>query len=398
MDDPASHLPPPQSPATILALAASLGLPAPTSTEPLTVTAAFHRIYLLHFPASAAPALAPAKPDEDGSVTLVLRVSGDHLPRIKTENEIAMMRWVREHTSVPVPAVVRWDSGCENVLGCEFSLLERVRGCSADKVFWGMSDAVRRKVVEQLVGFLAELREMSAWKHVGGLRVDEAGEIVPGPVVDEWFWMAPMVERFWSGTGETVESLNPVDGPFPSWGKHVDAALGRYVHVISRHAALQWARELVPRLEGLRAWVREEEHEREMGDTVYVLAHRDLHLANVMVDEANGTVTGVLDWEFGGVVPGPRWDPPNAFLYPWGGEGKEARRERDRMRGWAREVCRERGIGENVVDGVKHTEVQERVHLVVNHVRAICELWRENRENERAWGKVVEEELTKLGL
>ncbi|KAJ0338514.1 hypothetical protein COL922a_005518 [Colletotrichum nupharicola] len=93
MDDPASHLPPPHSPATILALAASLGLPAPTSSEPLTVTAAFHRIYLLHFPASAALALAPAKPDEDGTVTLVLCVSGDHLPRIKTENEIAMMRW-----------------------------------------------------------------------------------------------------------------------------------------------------------------------------------------------------------------------------------------------------------------------------------------------------------------
>ncbi|KAL0937441.1 kinesin light chain [Colletotrichum truncatum] len=374
---------------------ASLALPTPTSTEPLTVTAAFHRIYLLHFPSSAAAELAPARPNTDGTTTLVLRVSGPHLPRIKTENEIAIMKWAREHTSVPVPAVIRWDSSCENVLGNEFSLLEKVPGISADKLFWDMSDEIRRKVVEQLVLFLAEIYKNSTWKYVGGMKVDEKGEIGPGPLVDEWFWMAPQIERFWGDKGETVESLNPIDGPFEDWAAHIDAAMEKYVYVINHHPSLEWMRDLVPRLEAFRKYIRE--HKQEMNETRYVLAHRDLHLANIMVDK-DGTVTGLLDWEFGGVVPGQRWDPPNAFLYPWGGKDDEARNERDRMRGWAREFCRVKGIDEEVVNGVEYRGVQETVHTISNYTRAICELWREHRENAREWRKTLEGGLNKLGV
>ncbi|KAF9879556.1 hypothetical protein CkaCkLH20_03099 [Colletotrichum karsti] len=397
MTDPAFHLPPLLQPADLLALISSLGLPAPASTEPLTVTASFHRIYLIHFPPSATPSLAPARPNHDGSTTLVLRVAGPHLPRIKTENEIALMKWVRENTSIPVPAVIRWDSSCENVLGREFSLLERIPGRSADKIIWDADDEKKRKIVAQLVGFLAQLREKSTWRHVGGLRVDDdQGAIVPGPVVDEWFWMGPQLARFWGGTGETVDSLNPVSGPFATWAAHADASMGKYIRVISLHPQLAWMRDLIPRLESFRAFVRPRADELE--DTEYVLAHRDLHLANVMVDGA-GTVTGVLDWEFGGVVPGPRWDPPNAFLYPWGGgEGDEAKRERDRMRGWAREICRSRGLGEDLVDGIRYRGCQEGVHFVLNYTRAICELWREERGGEQGWRKTLEGELGKLGL
>lgn len=401
MADPASHLPPPVGPAELSAFITSLGLPAPSRTEPLAVTASFHRIYLIHFPARDADALAPAKFDADDSeVTLVLRAAGAHLPRVKTENEVAVMRWVRENTSVPVPAVVRWDATTENLLGCEFSLLERVRGRSADKLFWGvLGEEEKKRLVGQVVGFLAQIREASeraGWGHVGGLRVDrETGEIVPGPVVDEWFWMGPDVEAFWEGTGETVESLNPIEAPFRGWAELLRASVGRYVYMIERHEALAWMRDLVPRLEAYRAWLLE--HPGEM-ETRLVLAHRDLHLANVMAEE-DGTVTGLLDWEFGGVVPGPRWDPPNAFLYPWGEDGDAARRERERMRGWAREMCTERGIGLEVVNGVGYTGVQETVQRVANFARAICEVCpRGQREKAEGWRGNLEVELGKLGL
>ncbi|KZL87886.1 hypothetical protein CI238_08713 [Colletotrichum incanum] len=398
MANPAAHLPPLLTPDDLLAFTISLSLPPPTRTEPLAVTASFHRIYLLHFPPSAAAALAPARANADGTTTLVLRVSGPHLPRIKTENEVAMMRWVRENTSVPVPAVVRWDSGCGNVLGYEFTLLERVPGRSADKVFWALGERQRKRMVGEIVGFLAELWEKSTsvWRHVGGLRVDEGGEVAPGPVVDEWFWMVPDVEQYWPGGEESPETLNPIGGAFSGWAEHLDKSVEKYVYAIERHPSLEWMRNLVPRLEKYREYVRE--HAEELDDTRYVLSHRDLHLANVMVDE-EGVVMGLLDWEFGAVVPGPRWDPPNAFLYPWGGGGDEAKNERERMRVWAKEICEESGIELEVVAGVPYQGAQETAQRVVNFTRAICEVCpRGEGEKARAWKVALEGELTKLGL
>ncbi|OHE99813.1 hypothetical protein CORC01_04949 [Colletotrichum orchidophilum] len=411
MAESAAHLPPLLTPTEIAAFSTSLGLPKPTQSEALTVTAAFHSIYLLHFPPSAAAHLAPARPNGDGTTTLVLRVAGPHLPRIKTENEVAVMRWVREHTSVPVPAVLRWDASSDNALGYEFTLLERVPGSSAEKVFWGLGESARRRLVEQLVGFLAELWERSegVWRHVGGLRVGEGGEVVPGPVVDEWFWMEPEIKRYWGGLtgggegldaagGETPETLNPVGGAFSSWAEHLDVSVEKYVYAIGRHPLLEWMRDLVPRLEAYREYVRV--HAGEVDDTRYVLAHRDLHLANVMVD-GEGTVTGILDWEFGGVVPGPRWDPPNAFLYPWGGGKDEQveKAERDLMRGWAREICREKGIEVEVVAGWPYRGIQETVQRVVNFTRAICEASPKGQgDKARAWRVSLESELAKLGL
>ncbi|KAF6827837.1 hypothetical protein CPLU01_08856 [Colletotrichum plurivorum] len=399
MADPASHLPPPLTPATLTKFITSLDLPLPTRTEPLTVTAAFHKIYLIHFTASASSSLTPAKPNTDGGVTLVLRLAGPHLPRIKTENEVAMMRWVRENTSVPVPAVIRWDSTTKNPLGCEFTLLERVQGRSADKLIWGMGEEGKKRLVGQVLGFLAQMKEASdrvGWGHVGGLKVDrETGKVVPGPVVDEWFWMEPEVQKFWQG--ETVESLNPVEKPFKGWAELLEASMGKYVYMIERHDELAWMRDLVPRLEAYRTWLAT--HPEEM-ETNLVLAHRDLHLANVMAEE-DGTVTGILDWEFGGVVPGPRWDPPNAFLYPWGEDGDTAKRERETMRGWAKEMCQERGIGMEVVNGVGYRGKQESAQRVGNFTRAICEVcpWGEKEKDKAVgWRGSLEEELGKLGL
>lgn len=394
----AYHLPPLLRPADLADFIESLGLPPPTRTEPLSVTASFHRIYLIHFPASSADVLAPAKPDaEGGEITLVLRIAGPHLPHIKTENEVGVMRWVRENTSVPVPAVIRWDSTGDNLAGCEFTLLERVKGRSADKLFWGMGEGARRRLVGQVLGFLEEMRvasERVEWGHVGGLTVHRGmGEVVPGPVVDEGFWMEPDVRALWAG--ESVESLNPVEKPFGGWAELLGASMGKYVYMIERHDEMAWMRDLVPRLEAYRAWLAT--HPEEM-ETKLVLAHRDLHLANVMAEE-DGTVTGILDWEFGGVVPGPRWDPPNAFLYPWGEDEDAAKRERERMRGWAREMCKERRIGVEAVDGARYKGKQESAQRVGSFTRAICEVcpWGE-KDKAVGWRRTLEEELGKLGL
>ncbi|KAJ2971324.1 hypothetical protein NQ176_g7748 [Zarea fungicola] len=128
------------SSATITTLLASLSLPPPLTVEPLQVTAAFHSIYLVHFGANAGVKDAVLHPittrtrNTDGSLTLVLRVSGVDIPHTKTANEVAVLHWLAQNTKIPVPIVVRHDATTDNALGREFTLLERIPGRSVDKI------------------------------------------------------------------------------------------------------------------------------------------------------------------------------------------------------------------------------------------------------------------------
>lgn len=49
------------------------------------------------------------------------------MPRLKTESEVATMRYLREHTDVPVPEVYQYDANPYNRLGGEYILMSKVR-------------------------------------------------------------------------------------------------------------------------------------------------------------------------------------------------------------------------------------------------------------------------------
>lgn len=48
------------------------------------------------------------------------------MPRLKTESEVATMRYLREHTSIPVPEVYQYDANPYNRLGGEYILMSKV--------------------------------------------------------------------------------------------------------------------------------------------------------------------------------------------------------------------------------------------------------------------------------
>lgn len=401
MGTPQDHLPPALCDDQIRALVTSLALPSPTSIEPLQVAAAFHSIYLVHFAGACAAALRPARTrNPDGSATLVLRVAGRHLPRNKTLNEVAVIRWVREHTDIPVPAVVRFDASEDNPVGHEFTLLERAPGQSVDVLYPAMGDEAKEALVQQLTDVLVELNRHE-WNHVGGLRIADDGAVVPGPVLEDTFWMAPDIAEHW-GDGETLETLNPT-GPYDSHAALVAAYLGCFAHAIDAHPSLAWLRDTSPRLRALADQLLQQEtpSSSALASTRLILAHKDLHLANVMATSDGRQLTAILDWEFAGVVPAPRWDPVRAFLWDGrssggAGEEKEMMRrrferalERRGVRPWW--LCRE---GEDEAD-----KVVEDVWIVVRHARALVEVCPRGQRasNVEAWRRTLQEALMRLG-
>lgn len=399
MATPAQYLPPALPDETIQSLLSSIALPAAKTITPLTVTAEYHSIYLLHFSPAANARLAPARTREpDGSTTLVLRVSGRHLPHIKTANEVAVMRWVQTHTSVPVPAVVRFDATEDNPLGHEFTLLERAPGISVDKVYGRLDDAAKHGLVGQLAEFLDEL-QARGWESMGGLRfVDDGDEIVPGQVVDETFWQAPDIDKFWSAT-ETVSSLN-VGGPYEKYTDLCAAYLEKFIYAIERHESLAWMHDLTQRLTAFRNLLTnhcETVEQLKLNDTRLVLAHKDLHFANIMFEPVSGKITSVLDWEFAGVVPASRWNPARAFL--WNGTySDESKAEKEELMASFAKVCKEKAVP--VLEDAEANEYQQAMQTVVSFMRAIVEVCPrgEKEDAARGWRKTVEEALLKFGV
>lgn len=221
-------------------------------------------------------------------------------------NEVGVMAWVQQNTSIPVPSVLRFSEKESNCIGHEFTLLEKAPGVSLDNTYGNISDKNKRRIVEQLTDFLVQLHS-KPWTpgRVGGL-VLQNGNISPGSALEETFWQVPDIEKYWPG--ETTDSLNPLGDSFDSYTSYATAARGCYVHAIESHPSLDRFRTMLPEIRRFLLAVQSERYRVKLNDAQYILAHKDLHFANIMCDPTSSemAITAILDWEFSGIVPATR--------------------------------------------------------------------------------------------
>ena len=322
---PANHIPGDISHDSIVALFQSISLPRPCEVRRAQVTAAYHAIYFLSLPAPR-------------SEQLVLRVSGPHLPKIKTENEAAVMQWVAQNTTIPVPRVIRYDASSENPIKHEYTLLSRDRGQSISDIYEDLPTVQVYEIIDQLIDVLVQLHSHE-WSGIGGLRINAAGAVELGPVLEETFWQLPDIVKYWP-PGETIETLN-IRGPFDTYVEYISAHIQKYIYMITVHEKLVFMREHVPRLEAFLQVL--ERNAKELNCVKLRLAHKDLHFANILYDKESGKITSILDWEFSSVVPFTRWNPSRAFL--WNGQDDEnSLPEKRRLYEVFLDRCKTRGI------------------------------------------------------
>lgn len=383
MGDPSSMLPPKLADSSIIALLRSLNEPPPDSIRSFEATAEFHSIYLLSYDAR----------DDQQAHNLILRVSGHHLPGIKTRNEVGMMKTVQQKTQVPIPTIRHFDATVNNAIGHEYTLLDRVPGVSVDTVYDDLSEPQKQSLLRQLLDIVEQLDQLK-WDFIGGLAIDDQGHIHPGPVVEETFWQTADIVQHWGPT-ESVSTLN-IAGPYPDFVSYSNAYLQKYIYMISRHASLAWLRDLIPRLEALtRAGAAAAAGAPTLNATRLVLAHRDLHFANIMFDPATGAITGILDWEFSGIVPAARWNPARAFL--WSGKpGAAALDEKTRLVAEFQTLAMQRGL----LRDYRFSAEQEAYQKVVSYVRALTEVCPRGQQADKvaAWRASAEEGLSAFNV
>ncbi|KAG9496504.1 hypothetical protein J7337_011280 [Fusarium musae] len=383
MSSPAAHLPPPLPEHAIQTLLQALRLPHATSISNPQMTAQYHSVYFL--------TLLPTELSR-GHSELVLRVAGNHLPEIKTANEIGIMTWLSRNTSIPLPEVIAYDATNQNPIAHEYTLLSRIPGVTLSDIYGSLSDKRQNDIIDQLIDFLMQL-QAHPWDGIGGLTVDDQGELKLGPVVDETFWQVPDIQALWP-EGETVTTLN-IGGPYKTYVDYMIAHVTNYIRLIETHEKLAFMRDISPRLEAFVAALPR--HANELNNIKLRLAHKDLHFANTMFDPSSGKITGILDWEFAGVVPYPQWNPRSSFL--WNGiDTSESLKEKYRLLEVFKQRCKEKGC--TLFEEAAYTSpMQESMQLAVDFLRAIVEVSPRGQRQElvQRWKNTVLDNIAKFG-
>ncbi|RDW95145.1 hypothetical protein BP5796_00908 [Coleophoma crateriformis] len=141
-----------------------------------------------------------------------------------------------------------------------------------------------------------------------------------------------------------------------------------------------------------------EDNAVELNNVKLKLAHKDLHLANIMYDYETSRITAVLDWEFSGVVPFTRWNPSRALF--WNGLATpEAKVEKDLMVQEFSKRCKKRGL--TILEDAKFSSpLQEAMQEAATYLRCIVEVAPRGQRQDLVggWKETVLKNLALFGV
>ncbi|KAF7335993.1 APH domain-containing protein [Mycena sanguinolenta] len=261
---------------------------------------AFHKVYFV--------SLGEGSNSPWSGRDVVLRVARRTINKVKTENEMALLRVLRA-AGIPVPEVVFFCADPDNPLKYEYNCLERISYPSLADTWPRLSPAQLDFVLDQSVDIFIKMWSIDVPRMHGSLRVDGTS----GPVIEETMWTLPDITRYFHAapynlTAETFATLNPTES-YTSWPAYICAFLRTYAHVVAIHPSVDWLRDLLPPLQRVITILATDSADmpwvRRLCDTPELLPrlfHRDFHFGNILADEA-GSIKAVIDWEFAGIGP-----------------------------------------------------------------------------------------------
>ncbi len=206
----------------------------------------------------------------------ILKITNPHWKTIKTINEAIVMKFLSEHTNIPVAHVYCYSNNTE-LIGYEFILMEFLPGVTFSEIYSDLTLEQKKPYLQQIARHYRTMLEI---------------EITS-------------VNEMQFGCFEKLESVN--NRLLATLGPNVDSRRGPYIdlydYIISniefRIQELEHCKYkcYIPQFLSVIEKLREEQkttthHER------LVLTHTDLAPKNIIVDPTTHTVTGIVDWEW----------------------------------------------------------------------------------------------------
>jgi aminoglycoside phosphotransferase (APT) family kinase protein len=180
------------------------------------------------------------------------------------QREVEAMRYVQQHTTIPVPYVIEVHQTEEEDEEEDWFLMEKLGGVQLDMAWSNLDSAAQARTISQLKSYLAELHALRPPTSPGWM-----GSCSRGPAYDH-----------------RMDSMKNC-GPFESVNEFHDMFMAPAGPVFPH---------LIPRS-------RHQLPDDDDDDIVFV--HGDISWENILVDAATGHVTGIIDWEMAGFWP--RW-------------------------------------------------------------------------------------------
>ncbi|KAJ5215294.1 uncharacterized protein N7498_001701 [Penicillium cinerascens] len=238
-------------------------------------------------------------------------------PMYCTASEVAVLSFVRTHTTIPVPKVLAWSADSTNPVGAEYIVMERVPGVQIFKKWNEMGESNRISIIKRLTQWERELAEIrfpafGSLYHKSSLSgslgehelisldqsVDPEGLFCIGPSCDSAWSMqhSPSVHCGpWKTTIDLGESLINRSLIKSQHGLNPDLPVSLNSPLEEHLITLDMAKRVMPAAAN---------NPKLLAQSQPTLWHTDLHMGNIFVAEDNpAEVTGFIDWQHTSINP-----------------------------------------------------------------------------------------------
>ncbi|CAG8900242.1 unnamed protein product [Penicillium egyptiacum] len=230
-----------------------------------------------------------------------------------TASEVAVLNFVRTHTTIPVPNVLAWSADLTNPVGTEYIVMERVPGVQIFKKWNEMGEVNRISIIKRLTQWEHELAEIpfpayGSLYHKSSLSDHEIIPLDPSVDPEGLFCVGPSCDSRWP----MQHSPNVHCGPWKTIGDLGESLINRSILESQHHLnpklpaslngpleehliTLGMAKEIMPAVAN---------NPKLLAQSQPKLWHADLHMGNIFVAEDDpAKVTGFIDWQHTSISP-----------------------------------------------------------------------------------------------
>ncbi|KAF2877050.1 kinase-like domain-containing protein [Massariosphaeria phaeospora] len=232
------------------------------------------------------------------------------LPYYTTASEVAVLHYIREHTSIPVPKVLAWSSSSTNPVGAEYIVMDKASGVQAFQIWSDLDGLARLSVIKQMVDIEREMAliRFPAFGHL--YHTEHISDYTSTFPLDSFvdssgkFCIGPSCDRTWhTQVGVSGQDTN-INGPYPTGNPRLSpvAEPAQQIKVLETAAKVMEILHTNKRLCDL---------------SIPLLWHTDLHMGNIFLSPGDSAqIVSIIDWQ--SICVGPaflqiRWP---VFLEP----------------------------------------------------------------------------------
>ncbi|KAG7442348.1 uncharacterized protein BT62DRAFT_936188 [Guyanagaster necrorhizus] len=225
----------------------------------------------------------------------------------KLPSEVATLRFLEAHTTIPVPRVFFYDNDTDNAVGGAWMAMEYIKGVPANWMWQELSADQQHQLCTAIADVYSELMNIRL-PQIGSLFQDLHGQ----------FFVGPMTTMQFGENGQVPPDPHRC-GPFLSVSEWLIAVASGYLKFSPR---VPHTEQKQNRMKSVINEIRGSDLVRDDA-TPFVLDHVDFSMQNILIHRDNPTqISAVIDWEGARFVP--MWAANPIFRWPMGFPAEES--------------------------------------------------------------------------